>query len=231
MSKCLIEQSSLTAIGDAVRSKTGTNELYTIPEGLVSAIRNISTGISGDIQIRQFALTAETKNEAQYYLELPSDPGKLGIAIVAVLVERKKTPESEMLTYTTEQLLYIVNSNNVDYAIKYFGHKPAEGFFGLYDPLDNPNVQNEFLLLYQGPSDNEGYDKYIIAMNYNGYGFPMSAPVEYLDGEVPTDRAYEIVSYRQEYNEDDNEYKTYVKVRFYEADLFELRGLFAVEVV
>ncbi len=48
MSKVFIEESSLTAIGDAVRAKTGSNDLLVVPDGMVSAISSIETGGGGD---------------------------------------------------------------------------------------------------------------------------------------------------------------------------------------
>lgn len=44
MSKVFIEESSLTAIGDAVRAKTGSSDLLVVPDGMVSAISSIETG-------------------------------------------------------------------------------------------------------------------------------------------------------------------------------------------
>lgn len=48
MSKVFIEESSLTAIGDAVRAKTGSSDLLVVPDGMVSAISSIETGGGGD---------------------------------------------------------------------------------------------------------------------------------------------------------------------------------------
>lgn len=45
MAKLFIEDTSLTAIGEAIRSKNGTNEKLSVPDGMVSAIQNIKTGI------------------------------------------------------------------------------------------------------------------------------------------------------------------------------------------
>lgn len=47
MSKVFIEESSLTAIGDAVRAKTGSSDLLVVPDGMVSAINSIETGGGG----------------------------------------------------------------------------------------------------------------------------------------------------------------------------------------
>ena len=48
MSKVFIEESSLTAIGNAVRAKTGGSDLLVVPDGMVSAISSIETGGGGD---------------------------------------------------------------------------------------------------------------------------------------------------------------------------------------
>lgn len=47
MSKVFIEESSLTAIGNAVRAKTGSSDLLVVPDGMVSAISSIETGGGG----------------------------------------------------------------------------------------------------------------------------------------------------------------------------------------
>jgi len=44
MSKLFIEDTSLTAIGDAIRTKTGGTELLSVPTGMVDAINGITTG-------------------------------------------------------------------------------------------------------------------------------------------------------------------------------------------
>lgn len=49
MAKIFIEESSLTAIADAIRAKTGSTEALTVPTGMVNAINSIeSGGGSGD---------------------------------------------------------------------------------------------------------------------------------------------------------------------------------------
>ena len=44
MSKVFINESSLTSIGNAIRGKTGSSELLSVPEGMVAAIESITTG-------------------------------------------------------------------------------------------------------------------------------------------------------------------------------------------
>ena len=249
MSKCLIEQSSLTAIGDAIRSKGGTNEQFTIPEGMVNAIRDLQTGISGvsgDMITRSFTRTKEEKEmdmDIPEYLELPEDPNKLGIAIAAVWVERMSG--SGTTKYGTEQLLYIIHDGCGDYIVRYFGHKPAEGYFGIYDPLDNPNVQNTFKLIYRGPSENAGYSKYQMGMNYAGNGYPykyqsittptedpypdkgMSHLVDYYDWEFLQEDFIDIEADQNK----PRKYRWNYSWRRTDVDAFKVRGLFAVEVV
>ena len=62
MSKVFINESSLTSIGNAIRGKTGSSELLSVPDGMVAAIESITTGggsavlpeelkvITGDVQ-------------------------------------------------------------------------------------------------------------------------------------------------------------------------------------
>lgn len=62
MSKVFINESSLTSIGNAIRGKTGSSELLSVPDGMVAAIQSITAGggsavlpeelkvISGDVQ-------------------------------------------------------------------------------------------------------------------------------------------------------------------------------------
>lgn len=47
MSKVFIEETSLTAIGDAIRAKTGSSDLLSIPSGMVDAIASIEAGGGG----------------------------------------------------------------------------------------------------------------------------------------------------------------------------------------
>ena len=47
MSKVFINESSLTSIGNAIRGKTGSSELLSVPDGMVAAIESITTGGGG----------------------------------------------------------------------------------------------------------------------------------------------------------------------------------------
>lgn len=47
MSKVFIEEASLSAIGDAIRAKSGSTELLSVPTGMVDAITNLSAGGGG----------------------------------------------------------------------------------------------------------------------------------------------------------------------------------------
>lgn len=47
MAKVFIEETSLTAIGDAIRAKTGGTEALSVPTGMVDAIASIETGGGG----------------------------------------------------------------------------------------------------------------------------------------------------------------------------------------
>lgn len=56
MSKYVIDSSTLTSIGDAVREKGGTNELILVKD-LATAITNLPTGGGGDIEVDPIVLT------------------------------------------------------------------------------------------------------------------------------------------------------------------------------
>lgn len=63
MSKVFIEETSLTAIGDAIRAKTGSTELLSVPSGMVDAIASITTGGgSGDSSGRNLLKEFYTNN-------------------------------------------------------------------------------------------------------------------------------------------------------------------------
>ncbi len=53
MSKLFIEDSSLTAIGNAIRAKTGKTGLLSVPSGMVAAINSISGSSGGDSAVIQ----------------------------------------------------------------------------------------------------------------------------------------------------------------------------------
>lgn len=59
MSKYLVDDSSLTSVADAIRSKADTSDNLSFPTGFVSAINNISTG-GGDIDA--CAVSVESSN-------------------------------------------------------------------------------------------------------------------------------------------------------------------------
>lgn len=61
MSKIFIEESSLTAIGDAIRSKTGGTDLLS-PAGMVGAIESISAGSELPVQLLTDSLDSVFKN-------------------------------------------------------------------------------------------------------------------------------------------------------------------------
>lgn len=49
MTKLLVEDTSLTTVADAIRTKGGTSEGLTFPDGFVSAIEMMSSGSSGEV--------------------------------------------------------------------------------------------------------------------------------------------------------------------------------------
>lgn len=67
MSKVFIEESSLTAIGDAVRAKTGSSDLLVVPDGMVSAISSIETGGGGGGYFTDDDLTFTNANCAHMF--------------------------------------------------------------------------------------------------------------------------------------------------------------------
>lgn len=56
MSKIFIEEDSLTAIGDAIRNKTGNTNLLSVPIGMVNAINNIEIN-TGILDLRVIKIT------------------------------------------------------------------------------------------------------------------------------------------------------------------------------
>ena len=56
MSKVFIEETSLTAIGDAIRAKTGGTEALSVPTGMVDAIASIETGGGSSTEIEDAIL-------------------------------------------------------------------------------------------------------------------------------------------------------------------------------
>ena len=57
MSKVFIEEDSLTAIGNAIRSKTGDTAPLSVPTGMVEAIGSISGGGSSDAILKVYNFT------------------------------------------------------------------------------------------------------------------------------------------------------------------------------
>lgn len=57
MSKVFIEEDSLTAIGDAIRSKTGDTAPLSVPTGMVEAIGSISGGGSSEAVLKVYNFT------------------------------------------------------------------------------------------------------------------------------------------------------------------------------
>lgn len=64
MAQVLIEESSLTAIGDAIRGKTGGTTKLVVPDGMVEAIESITTGSGGDSSIDDFVQRTITEYES-----------------------------------------------------------------------------------------------------------------------------------------------------------------------
>lgn len=64
MAKIFIEEDSLTAIGNAIRAKTGGTEALTVPNGMVNAINSISSGGGGSGgENKLAAITEDTLTE------------------------------------------------------------------------------------------------------------------------------------------------------------------------
>lgn len=54
MAEYLVQDTSLTAIADAIREKGGTTDLLNFPVGMVEAVRNIQSGDGGGIYVGNF---------------------------------------------------------------------------------------------------------------------------------------------------------------------------------
>ena len=67
MSKVFIEEDSLTAIGDAIRSKTGDTAPLSVPTGMVEAIGSISGGGSSEAVLKVYNFT---ESHPAYIIEL-----------------------------------------------------------------------------------------------------------------------------------------------------------------
>lgn len=61
MSRAIIEETSLTAIGNAIRTKTGGTELLSVPTGMVNAINGITTG--GEMKVACFTGYTDGNNK------------------------------------------------------------------------------------------------------------------------------------------------------------------------
>lgn len=72
MSKVFIEEDSLTAIGDAIRSKTGDTAPLSVPTGMVEAISSISGGGSSEAVLKVYNFT-ESHPTVSINITFPED--------------------------------------------------------------------------------------------------------------------------------------------------------------
>ena len=73
-----IKEESLTAIGDAIRAKTGSEDLLEFPNGMVAAIEGITTGGGGSAEVEPIVLTGDqsygcTRTIGTAYIKLHGD--------------------------------------------------------------------------------------------------------------------------------------------------------------
>lgn len=101
MSYYLIEDTTLTNLGNAVRSKTNTSSLMSIAQ-MITAINNISTGGSGDS-----SAPSETANFISYQIEVSSTTQG---AFVTLLSNNSFVAEN----YNNSNLFVILTPDNLD---------------------------------------------------------------------------------------------------------------------
>lgn len=71
MAKCFVDDTSLTSIAEAIRTKGGTTDQLVFPAGFISAIEAIEAGgSSGDIIVGSFTLTESLTKSSPLYIDI-----------------------------------------------------------------------------------------------------------------------------------------------------------------
>lgn len=65
MSEVIVQESSLTAVADAIREKTGTSGTMIFPEGFVEAVGGISAGSSDPSEMEALCIAIIEKDDEQ----------------------------------------------------------------------------------------------------------------------------------------------------------------------
>ena len=189
MSKVSIEESTLSAIGDAIRKKTGESALLS-PLDMPTAIGSISGGGGGDDEDSPFIYTKTEKQiekEIRARLGYPAPPplqfeGEVMIVQFSKLGEYLKIPkcrtpaDGSPLAYAAE--IYGVNNGQWEMFAHY---DRSEGYtvYGVYERERNKcvNIEGAFTTLetYEGyilvRSWGKSSDYAMLATDYNSYRY------------------------------------------------------------
>lgn len=84
-------ESNLTSIGDAIREKTGDNDMLTFPDGMISAIAGITSGSSGAFTGEQgLYVPATDLYQPSIEVNLPNEP----LIFIIEAVDESELPPS-----------------------------------------------------------------------------------------------------------------------------------------
>ena len=187
MSKVSIEESTLSAIGDAIRKKTGESELLS-PLDMPTAISSISGG--GDDEDSPFIYTKTEKQiekEIRARLGYPAPPplqfeGEVMIVQFSKLGEYLKIPkcwtpaDGSPLAYAAE--IYGVNNGQWE-MFAHYDRSEGDTVYGVYERERNKcvNIEGAFTTLetYEGyilvRSWGKSSDYAMLATDYNSYKY------------------------------------------------------------
>ena len=187
MSKVSIEESTLSAIGDAIREKTGESELLS-PLDMPAAISSISGG--GDDEDSPFIYTKTEKQiekEIRARLGYPAPPplqfeGEVMIVQFSKLGEYLKIPkcwtpaDGSPLAYAAE--IYGVNNGQWE-MFAHYDRSEGDTLYGVYEKQRNEcvNIEGAFTTLetYEGYILVRGWGKSsdyaMLATDYNSYRY------------------------------------------------------------
>ena len=176
MSKVFIEEDSLTAIGNAIRSKTGDTAPLSVPTGMVEAISNISGG-GGGVDINSLKRVTSSQKvgsgsvvttSSRISIKIPKN-AVFGTITFAARLSRSSTNMTAGSVYPGTACFIIQNGKIILYSDPTFDSNYIYSEVPTFFSFNNHSASGVSTVTLPAISDDNTYHLSLYVLGHDGY--------------------------------------------------------------